>query len=133
MHLMGAVSGFIGTYLIGPRIGKFKSDMVMSYVLKDKYLEHDEANLVLNEVLRERHKNYMEEESFDSLPKISRPMFNNKSYRHLRKITSNRSNHLLYEDINKIRIIKTKKSKSHIFEDALNKLTPTKKRNIRKN
>lgn len=54
VHIMGGLSGFMGTLLIGARIGKFKSDEVMSYVLKDKYLEDDESNILLNELLRDR-------------------------------------------------------------------------------
>ena len=43
VHLMGGMSGFIGTYLIGPRIGVFKTDPRMSYVLDDEVLGDDEA------------------------------------------------------------------------------------------
>ena len=43
VHLMGGMSGFIGTYLIGPRIGLFKTDERMSYILSDECLGDIEA------------------------------------------------------------------------------------------
>tara|TARA_B110000305_G_C19228913_1_gene534228 strand:- start:340 stop:879 length:540 start_codon:yes stop_codon:yes gene_type:complete len=40
VHVMGGISGYIGTYLIGPRIGLFRTDKTLSYLLDDDlYLE----------------------------------------------------------------------------------------------
>ena len=52
VHLMGGLAGFIGTYLIGPRIGLYHTDNVMSYVLRDKLLEDDDANKVIEQFSR---------------------------------------------------------------------------------
>ena len=41
MHIMGGLAGFIGTYLIGPRVGLFAPDEKMAYVLDDLMLEDD--------------------------------------------------------------------------------------------
>jgi|DEB0MinimDraft_12_1074336.scaffolds.fasta_scaffold14667_2 hypothetical protein len=38
---MGGLAGFIGTYLIGPRVGLFAPDEKMAYVLDDLMLEDD--------------------------------------------------------------------------------------------
>ena len=35
VHIMGGMAGFIGTYLIGPRIGLFKNDERLSYIKDD--------------------------------------------------------------------------------------------------
>ena len=35
VHLMGGLSGFVGTYLIGPRIGLFNSKNAISYIADD--------------------------------------------------------------------------------------------------
>lgn len=35
VHVMGGLSGFVGTYIIGPRIGLFKTDKTLSYILED--------------------------------------------------------------------------------------------------
>lgn len=35
VHVMGGVSGFIGTWVIGPRIGLFNSDKKLSYILNE--------------------------------------------------------------------------------------------------
>ena len=47
IHLLAGVSGFIGTFLLGPRIGVFKADKVLEYVKNDKYLDDDAANELL--------------------------------------------------------------------------------------
>ena len=45
VHVMGGLSGFIGTYIIGPRIGLFKADKTLSYILEDdSYLMGDDKD-----------------------------------------------------------------------------------------
>ena len=39
VHIMGGLAGFIGTYLIGPRVGLFSPDTKLAYVLDDVYLD----------------------------------------------------------------------------------------------
>ena len=39
VHIMGGLAGFIGTYLIGPRVGLFSPDTKLAYVLEDIYLD----------------------------------------------------------------------------------------------
>ena len=39
VHVMGGLAGFIGTYLIGPRVGVFRADDRLAYVLDDIYLD----------------------------------------------------------------------------------------------
>lgn len=51
---MAGVSGFIGTLLLGPRIGMFKPDKVMQYVFNDQYLDDEEANQLLSELLKDK-------------------------------------------------------------------------------
>lgn len=50
VHLIGGFAGFIGTILIGPRIGIFKDDQRMAFVLQDEYLDSDEVNFLLSMV-----------------------------------------------------------------------------------
>jgi hypothetical protein len=38
---MGGVAGFIGTFLIGPRIGLFHKDKILEYLLDDDLLYDD--------------------------------------------------------------------------------------------
>lgn len=42
MHLTGGITGFIGTYLCGPRIGLFAKDKQYLYIL-------DEENFIASE------------------------------------------------------------------------------------
>jgi Amt family ammonium transporter len=39
VHIMGGLAGFIGTYLIGPRVGLFSPDTKLAYLLEDVYLD----------------------------------------------------------------------------------------------
>lgn len=41
VHIMGGVAGFIGTFLIGPRIGLFHKDQELSYVLDEELFLDD--------------------------------------------------------------------------------------------
>jgi ammonia channel protein AmtB len=43
VHIMGGLAGFIGTYLIGPRIGLFGPDKVLAFIHDDILLD-DEGN-----------------------------------------------------------------------------------------
>lgn len=43
VHIMGGLAGFIGTYLIGPRVGLFKQDTTLAYVLDDNLIDEDET------------------------------------------------------------------------------------------
>ena len=45
VHLMGGLSGFVGTYLIGPRIGLFNSNNAISYIADDDKFLQDQADL----------------------------------------------------------------------------------------
>ena len=55
VHLMGGMSGFIGTYLIGPRIGLFKTDDKMSYILDDEALGDVEACTKMEDYIEKRN------------------------------------------------------------------------------
>ena len=39
---MGGLAGFMGTIIIGPRIGLFKNEQYLSYINEDKLLDEDE-------------------------------------------------------------------------------------------
>ena len=41
VHIMGGLAGFMGTYLIGPRIGLFSNDEKFSYIMDDLLLDDD--------------------------------------------------------------------------------------------
>ena len=41
---MGGIAGFMGTVIVGPRIGLYKEDKQLAFVHKDLYLEDDHAN-----------------------------------------------------------------------------------------
>ena len=46
VHIMGGLAGFMGTYLIGPRVGLFKSDDRLAYILDEDDMMIDcEKNL----------------------------------------------------------------------------------------
>ena len=51
---MGGLAGFIGTYLIGPRTGLFQKDRRLEYILEDKIMNDDDANLALREYLKSK-------------------------------------------------------------------------------
>jgi Amt family ammonium transporter len=36
VHIMGGIAGFIGTMVIGPRIGLYHQDKTLSYILDDE-------------------------------------------------------------------------------------------------
>jgi len=38
---MGGLAGFIGTYLIGPRVGLFNQDQKLAYILDDTLLDEE--------------------------------------------------------------------------------------------
>lgn len=41
VHIMGGLAGFIGTYLIGPRVGLFRPDATLAYILEDKLIDQE--------------------------------------------------------------------------------------------
>ena len=45
VHVIGGLSGFVGTYIIGPQIGLFKAYKTLSYILEDdSYLMGDDKD-----------------------------------------------------------------------------------------
>ena len=46
---MGGLAGFLGTYLIGPRVGLFTQDDKLSFVLDDLLLDEDSNDFELLE------------------------------------------------------------------------------------
>jgi len=47
---MGGIAGFMGTYIIGPRVGMFREDKTLAYIDEDIFLEDDDANKALHEM-----------------------------------------------------------------------------------
>ena len=41
VHIMGGLAGFIGTYLIGPRVGLFRQDDNLAFILEDQLLDDE--------------------------------------------------------------------------------------------
>ena len=56
MHIMGGLAGFIGTYLIGPRVGLFTTDDKLSYILDDQLLDDDGQEFDIMEANRKEEK-----------------------------------------------------------------------------
>ena len=44
VHIMGGLAGFIGTCIIGPRVGLFKPDTKLAYINEDLFLEEDDTS-----------------------------------------------------------------------------------------
>lgn len=42
---MGGVAGFIGTYLMGPRVGLYNIDEKIAFILSDKMLENEDNDM----------------------------------------------------------------------------------------
>ena len=64
VHIMGGLAGFMGTYLIGPRVGLFKNDDRLAYILEqDDMLLDYEKNMdnLRNEI--EEEKNEIEKQN----------------------------------------------------------------------
>lgn len=38
VHVMGGLAGYVGTWMIGPRIGLYKPDQKLAYILEDEKL-----------------------------------------------------------------------------------------------
>ena len=55
VHLMGGMAGFIGTYLVGPRIGNYKADTRMAYVLDDEVLGDDAACAAMEQYINKKN------------------------------------------------------------------------------
>jgi hypothetical protein len=45
---MGGLAGFIGTYLIGPRVGLYSNDDKLSFILNDLLLDEDDNDFDMN-------------------------------------------------------------------------------------
>ena len=45
VHIMGGLAGFIGTFLMGPRVGLFRGDERLQFILDDELLGQ---NLILD-------------------------------------------------------------------------------------
>lgn len=45
VHVMGGLSGFVGTYLIGPRIGLFNKDNSISYINDDEKFIQEQSDI----------------------------------------------------------------------------------------
>jgi ammonia channel protein AmtB len=56
VHIMGGLAGFLGTYLIGPRVGLFSQDDKLSFVLDDLLLDEDANDFELLEKKNEEQK-----------------------------------------------------------------------------
>ena len=41
VHIMGGLAGFIGTYIIGPRVGLFSQDEKLAFILEDQLLDEE--------------------------------------------------------------------------------------------
>ena len=41
VHVMGGLAGYVGTWMIGPRIGLYKPDQKLAYILEDEKLIKD--------------------------------------------------------------------------------------------
>lgn len=55
VHVMGGLAGYMGTLIIGPRIGLFENDKKLSYLLdEDKFLE-EKSNKMFREIQEHRH------------------------------------------------------------------------------
>ena len=44
---MGGLAGFMGTYLIGPRVGKFYDEKELAFILEDEAIENPQLNEAL--------------------------------------------------------------------------------------
>jgi ammonia channel protein AmtB len=78
VHIMGGLAGFMGTYLIGPRVGLFAQDTKLAYVLDDLCLEDDNYNnsdddLVMNQSVGQTTKNTSLNSNATNDPRKSTP------------------------------------------------------------
>lgn len=66
VHIMGGLAGFMGTYLIGPRVGLFKNEERIQYILEqDDMILDFEKNLdnLRNEIEEEKQNEIDEEDN----------------------------------------------------------------------
>ena len=47
VHIMGGLAGFIGTYLIGPRVGLFSPDNRLAFIMEDTLLDDEIQDIEL--------------------------------------------------------------------------------------
>ena len=70
VHIMGGLAGFIGTSLMGPRIGCFTQDTKLAFILSDQLLDEDENDF-------KRHD--IEERELDDKNKFENELYNEKA------------------------------------------------------
>ena len=59
VHIMGGLSGYVGTYLIGPRIGLFRPDKELSYINDDNELLEQIAEMKDGNIITENEVNLL--------------------------------------------------------------------------
>ena len=53
VHVMGGLAGYVGTWMIGPRIGLYKPDQKLAYILDDQNLIKEQQDYELKQEDRE--------------------------------------------------------------------------------
>lgn len=53
---MGGLAGFMGTYMIGPRTGRFSNDKNLAFVLEDEGISNDELDEAIERFAENKKK-----------------------------------------------------------------------------